>query len=890
MLRQHNESVVHRDRKVACLRALLARAIILGSAVSACSLPSFVIAEPPAPTVNLFALEIDSSDSPPPSDERRRQATNTQPIAETPALLRALMLDQTNDTAPQTKTLTVGSQQSNPFALSKPKPKQPQPPPPARKPQSTPKAVAKPTVQPTVTQPSRRSGAPVKQETNPFQLPATTKLASSRQPETTSTPFSLPKSVAQTQTTVSEPQSYSPEYQFAKRVFTQQPTPETLQTHNALTPNSSTMTHAEIGQPNTNAAIQLNGGQIPWIPHTVNHGPYGRQLDRYRVRASETQDVSVFPPQITANNETSREKLMWWESELINSLGLSQQAVPVGIQTLTETALASSPLVQSVLTEPRIRQSDIVVADAEFDPTVFLEGRFTDTSEPIGSSLTTGDDSTRYRDETFTSVGGVRKKTRRGGELELFQRAGFQANNSQFLDPNPQGTTRLEFNFTQPLMRDGGRAVNNTRVLLAQLDLQVTNASVREKLEDHLVSVTRAYWDLYLARADWLQRKRLIDRAERLFRIMQARGGVDSQRRQILRAHAALTSRRSDLVRAETRIRDIQAQIRLLTGSQQLINTQNWELTPQDRPLSVPVEVSTQQSVVTALDNRSDIAQAIRTVQSVSARVGAARNQVLPRLDLILGSYVAGLKDRRNPLGAWVNQFDTGRPTYWAGLSYELPVANRAGNARLNRNRWELSQAMHDFKQTTEVAFTEVEVAVRETQTAYNEMLAKQAAVESASNEVEYLQQRWELLPDPNESAVLLIEDLLDAQQRLADEELAYVTAQVSYALSWIQLRKAMGVLLRFDDAKGTTIIPPTPSNAAAPSNSANAPMNATETQANVGWAASVPSYVRSATRWQYRGYCVAESRLMRRKRLQPSPHHISPPRRHISPPRRLIP
>ena len=41
---------------------------------------------------------------------------------------------------------------------------------------------------------------------------------------------------------------------------------------------------------------------------------------------------------------------------------------------------------------------------------------------------------------------------------------------------------------------------------------------------------------------------------------------------------------------------------------------------------------------------------------------------------------------------------------------------------------------------------------------------------------------------------------MLDAQQRLADEELAVVTAQVSYALSWIQLRKATGVLLRFDD------------------------------------------------------------------------------------------
>ncbi len=546
--------------------------------------------------------------------------------------------------------------------------------------------------------------------------------------------------------------------------------------------------------------VGLHASNVPNFPH-VSHGPYGRYLDRYRVRAAEIAEepAGSFAIESQAPASTNAD-IMWWEEKQSSSLGFSPQTMPVDIQSLTETALSASPLVRSILARPHIRQSEIVVADSEFDPTVFLETRYTDTSEPVGSSLTTGDNSDRYRDETFSSVGGIRKKTRAGGALEVSQRGGFQSNNSQFLTPNPQGTTRLEVNFTQPLMRDGGRAVNNAQVVLAQLDLQVTNAQVRQDLEDHLVSVTRSYWDLYLARADWMQRNRLLESAERLSQILEARDGVDSQRRQILRARAALTSRRSELVRAATRIRDIQAQLRLLTGSQQMANSSQWELAPQDSPMKLPVELSTQQSVVTALDNRSDIAQAIRTIQAVSTRVGAARNQVLPRLDLILGSYVAGLKDDRDPLGAWVNQLDTGRPTYWAGLSYEIPIKNRASKARLNRNRWELAQAFHDFQQATEVAFTEVEVAVRETKTAYSEMVAKTEAIRAASNEVAYLQQRWEILPDPNESAVLLIENLLDAQQRLADEELAVVTAQVSYALSWIQLRKATGVLLRFDD------------------------------------------------------------------------------------------
>ena len=110
--------------------------------------------------------------------------------------------------------------------------------------------------------------------------------------------------------------------------------------------------------------------------------------------------------------------------------------------------------------------------------------------------------------------------------------------------------------------------------------------------------------------------------------------------------------------------------------------------------------------------------------------------------------------------------------------------------------------------------FTEVEVAVRETQTAYCEMVSKKQSIDAANREVNYLEQRWELLPDPNESAVLLIEDLLDAQERLADEEQALVAAQVGYALSWVQLRKSMGILLRFDDLNQP---PASALNAAAP-------------------------------------------------------------------------
>ena len=73
----------------------------------------------------------------------------------------------------------------------------------------------------------------------------------------------------------------------------------------------------------------------------------------------------------------------------------------------------------------------------------------------------------------------------------------------------------------------------------------------------------------------------------------------------------------------------------------------------------------------------------------------------------------------------------------------------------------------------------------------------KYQAMVAAQHEVTFLQDQFSLLPMIEDSTMLLLEDLLDGYERLADEESAFVTAQTSYALSIIQLRRATGTLMR---------------------------------------------------------------------------------------------
>ena len=140
---------------------------------------------------------------------------------------------------------------------------------------------------------------------------------------------------------------------------------------------------------------------------------------------------------------------------------------------------------------------------------------------------------------------------------------------------------------------------------------------------------------------------------------------------------------------------------------------------------------------------------------------------------MLVGTYVAGLDGDFDALNSWVNQFKDGRPGFNVGFEFEIPIGNRAAIARQERRQWEVNRAMHQFRAVVETGLTEVELAVREVQTAHKEMEGRYFAMTAAANETNFLADRWRTLPEIDDSVTLLLEDLLSSQERLADEEAA---------------------------------------------------------------------------------------------------------------------
>ncbi len=177
-------------------------------------------------------------------------------------------------------------------------------------------------------------------------------------------------------------------------------------------------------------------------------------------------------------------------------------------------------------------------------------------------------------------------------------------------------------------------------------------------------------------------------------------------------------------------------------------------------------------------------------------RLGVAQKDILPKLDLIASTYVAGLAAQTDVAQSFGTQFDEGRPSFSVGLVFEVPLGRRAARAQEERRQWEMQRAFGQFRLTVEEALTGVEMAVREVETNYREMVSRYHAMVAVTDEADYLFDRWKALPGAEDSAMLLLENLLDAQERVADEEAASVLAQVSYAMSMVRLKQEMGTLL----------------------------------------------------------------------------------------------
>ncbi len=508
------------------------------------------------------------------------------------------------------------------------------------------------------------------------------------------------------------------------------------------------------------------------------------------------------PPQAAHEDDDAQPHELataWWAIFVTSPLRENTTPVTLSIEEILVRAIRCSSQVRVFSDLPLIRETSIVEADAAFDWTAFLDTRWQDLNDPVGNKLTVDSTPTansRYLNDQFTGQGGLRKKTREGGTLQFSEQLGWQRTNSTFFTPNPQGTSRLVLGYTHPLLRGSGQVYNESLICLAQLDTEIAFDEFSRQLQSHLLEVLRAYWGLYLERANLAQKLQSLKRASDTLALLKQRQQLDAVRSQILRARAEVATRRSQVIRAQMGVKNSEDRIRALVNDPAFGNFDTVELMPTEPPTINETPLSMSMALTTAATTRPEVNQALRQIQAGCTRLNMSKNEVLPMLNLVTEAYVAGLQPS-NAFTAFNNSLNSGAPGYTVGLQFEMPLGNRAPQARRERRELELRQLRNQYETTLNTLQLEVKVSVREVETALAEMLSQFRAMDASTAELQYLEQRFERLPGEDGNASLMLDNLLLAQQRLATNEFNFLTAQVTYNLALWNVKKATGELLQ---------------------------------------------------------------------------------------------
>lgn len=488
----------------------------------------------------------------------------------------------------------------------------------------------------------------------------------------------------------------------------------------------------------------------------------------------------------------------WWRPLIAQPRRSTSQPLCVTLDQLIAATLQYSDQVKVFSDSPLIRDLTIIEEDAEFDWVGFTETMWNDVDEPVGSTLTTGGPS-RFQDERWESRSGLRRRTTSGGRFEAYQEFGRENSNSVFFQPNDQGTSQLTLSYSQPILRGAGRVYNSSLILLAQIDAAGARDEFSRQLQAQLLDVSEAYWSLFQQRAALMQKERLLNRGQVILDDLEHRADVDALASQIVRARAAVASRSADLFRAATLVKNSESRIRSLVNAPQLGVADQFELLPLDEPSDQFIPVSMSDALALAIRNRPELHQSLKRIKAAAVRLNMSKNELLPVFDLVLETYVRGLRGNFNVGGAFGDSFSDGAPSYSAGFQMEFPLGNRAAQATVRRRGIEMRQLQSQFRATVDVLQLETEVVVREVQTAYQEIKANHQAMKAAEHEVDYITKRWQLLSGEDRSASLILEDLLDAQDRLAIEELEFVRSQIVYNQSLTDLKQVTGTLLQVE-------------------------------------------------------------------------------------------
>lgn len=379
--------------------------------------------------------------------------------------------------------------------------------------------------------------------------------------------------------------------------------------------------------------------------------------------------------------------------------------------------------------------------------------------------------------------------------------------NNLFQSLNPSWNNTLAVTVVQPLLSGRGEEAAAVDLLLAQANTEVSYAAFEAQVEQILLQVEEAYWQLVFAERDLEVKESTLQLAlEQLDRTQaQVEVGLIApvERTQ---AEVQVAARETDVIVARNALDNARDAVRAALHAERLPNGWDTEVAAVDSPEATLGALDLASAIEEAMDHRAELRQFQATIQARKIEVAAAQNALQPRLDLlgqISSNGIGGTQVIRDGFfgpvidtieggfGDALNQlFGFDFVSWRVGLNVTIPIGNKTAEGQYAQATINEDRARTELQRTQQQIELEVRQAVRGVQATADAVASTTRTRELAERQLEIETDRFEVGMSTNFEVLQFQDDLAVAR---SDE----LRARIALRQAEATLHRAMGTLLQ---------------------------------------------------------------------------------------------
>jgi outer membrane protein len=414
----------------------------------------------------------------------------------------------------------------------------------------------------------------------------------------------------------------------------------------------------------------------------------------------------------------------------------------LSVSDAVERALKSNSTVNVEKYSPLGSAEDVRSAEGVYDP--FLEGQISknSTDTPAQNAFSGGD---TVNTGTWNYNVGLSGLLKTGANWSAIFDNTKQTTDSVFALYNPSFAANLNFRVSQPFLKNFRIDSSRTQLRVAKNNRDISDIDFRQIVVNTVATVKKAYYDLVFNIDNLAAARKSLTLAQKLLNENQIKVRVGTLAPlDVVEAESEVASRESGVITAENSLAEAEDAMKALIFPKNDPATWALHVVPTDRPSAEPVQVDVDRAIQNALDKRTDIQSARKSLENNDLSLRLAKNQTLPQLDVV-GAYgtqgQGGTQIIRDGFGGPIIEtvpggygdalnsvFGNDFPTWTVAVNVSYSILNRTAKASRAKAEIAKEQALADLTRLELLIATAVRTAARDVDTNFRKVQSNQAA------------------------------------------------------------------------------------------------------------------------------------------------------------------